>query len=339
MYYNNYITALKEHYNLLDKGKIQEFNIIYNVNLLKENNNKLKLENMKIIIKAKNKTQILTIVLIILLISTSFVFFYLYIYKKRTSQKLKEERDNLIRTQSELIIAKEKAESSEKLKSAFLANVSHEIRTPLNAIIGFSSLLVESDKLEEKQQFIDIIMENNELLLKLVNDTLNLSKIEAGFEISKIQQFDVQNKFNQIFMQTMDRNANKNITSHNIKKYKSCVIEADKESISQIIINFFSNALKYTKDGEIKTGISIEDNGLKIFCNDTGIGIPEDKQAKIFERFEKVDTFAQGTGLGLSICKAITEKYNGKIGFSSVENEGSQFWAWIPCKIISVEDL
>ncbi|MDO5570881.1 MAG: HAMP domain-containing sensor histidine kinase [Bacteroidales bacterium] len=339
MYYNNYVTALKDHYNLLDKGKAQELNIIYNVNQLKDNNNKLKIDNMNLVIKAKNKTLFFSAALILLLFLISFVLTYLYINKKRVSKTLKDERDSLIKTQSELIIAKEKAERSEKLKSNFLANVSHEIRTPLNAIVGFSTILAESDEHEDKQQFINIIMNNNELLLKLINDILNLSKIEAGFEISKIQPFDVQATFDQVFMQTIERNTNKNIASFNIKTLKSCIIEADKESITQIIINFCSNALKYTKEGEIKTGISIEDNGLKIFCNDTGIGIPDDMQNKIFERFEKVDTFAQGSGLGLSICKAITEKYNGKIGFTSKVNEGSQFWAWIPCKIVSSEEI
>ncbi len=228
-------------------------------------------------------------------------------------------------------IAKERAEQSDKLKSAFLANMSHEIRTPLNAIVGFSQLLDETDDPEEKREFIRIIQTNNELLLRLINDILNLSKLEAGFIELKKEYFDMVPFAEQIFQNFKQRNNNPNVEFKLHNPYRKCIVNLDRGRVSQVISNFTTNAIKYTPQGCIEIGYEYVDNGLKFFVKDTGIGIPKEKHNRIFKRFEKLDSFAQGTGLGLSITKAIVDASRGKIGFDSEKGKGSLFWAWIPC--------
>ena len=232
-----------------------------------------------------------------------------------------------------LIIAKNKAEEADKLKMAFLANMSHEIRTPLNSIVGFSEILLQTENQSEKEEFSNIISTNSELLLNLINDILDLSKIEAGVLDYHEEVFDLNRLFEKFETSFKMRISNQ----VSLKLNESCntiSILFDKKIISQLLNNFLSNAVKYTLKGEIEFGYLLENNGLKIYVRDTGIGISDENKKKIFNRFEKVDNFAQGTGLGLSICKAILEIIKGNIGFKSKLNEGSYFWAWIPCKIL-----
>lgn len=235
-----------------------------------------------------------------------------------------------IQAYRELEDAKEKAEQSNKLKSAFLANMSHEIRTPLNAIVGFSEIMSYTTDETERKEFSNIIHTNNELLLGLINDILDLSKIEAGMMQLHPERFDVSELFNRLSITLSQR-----ITSPDVKLLceipsEHYTVELDKNRFTQVITNFATNAIKFTPKGEIKIGYQYTEGGIKVYVTDTGIGIAADKINKVFERFEKLDDFAQGTGLGMAICKAIMEACNGKIGLESELGKGSTFWAWFP---------
>ena len=234
----------------------------------------------------------------------------------------------------ELKLAKKEAEKLGKLKSAFLANMSHEIRTPLNAIIGFSELLVDEDDNETKAEYLSIISTNNELLLKLINDILDLSKIEAGFTEIKTSEFNFSQFFNELYLSMKQRATNPDVSLSITNPYNTCIVNMDKNRLAQVCINYITNAIKYTAKGSIDMGYEAINSGIRIYVKDTGIGIADCKHHKVFQRFEKLDDFAQGTGLGLSITKAITEAMGGEVGFTSEEGGGSIFWAWIPCDSI-----
>lgn len=232
----------------------------------------------------------------------------------------------------ELEQAKAKADESNQLKSAFLANMSHEIRTPLNAIVGFSELMSTSEGQEDRKEYMKIINTNNELLLRLIGDILDLSKIESGSVDLKPETFDVSPLFDDTFTTLKPRCEKSEVEVLSYNPFKKCIVTLDKNRCLQIGTNYINNAVKYTQAGYIKMGYDYQDGGLLIFVEDTGIGISEEKKVKLFQRFEKLDDFAQGTGLGLSICKAIAEKMGGKVGVESTEGKGSRFWAWLPCE-------
>lgn len=237
---------------------------------------------------------------------------------------------SIYKINEELLTAKEKAEESDKLKSAFLANMSHEIRTPLNAIVGFSGLLVETEDIEERTEYTKIINYNNELLLRLISDILDLSKIESGMIEVKYESFDMVSTFNEVFASFKQKMVNSKVEFLEDNPYSQCVVTLDKNRLIQVGTNFITNAIKYTPSGHIKMGYIYERGGIKLYVEDTGIGIAKDKHDKVFQRFEKLDDFAQGTGLGLSICKAIADIQDGDIGFESEEGKGSIFWLWLP---------
>ena len=231
----------------------------------------------------------------------------------------------------ELRQAKLLAEQSDKLKSAFLANMSHEIRTPLNAIVGFSDLLMNSEEQADREEYMQIINTNNELLLKLINDILDLSKLESGSVELKYEDFDLAEYFNGMASSMKQRIVNPEVRLVTINPYDVCLVKLDRNRVAQVMTNYVTNAIKYTPKGSIEMGYEVMDTGIRLYVKDTGIGIPEEKKNKVFHRFEKLDEFAQGTGLGLSICKAITESMGGSVGFESKYHEGSLFWAIIPC--------
>lgn len=231
----------------------------------------------------------------------------------------------------ELRQAKLLAEQSDKLKSAFLANMSHEIRTPLNAIVGFSDLLMNSEEQADREEYMQIINTNNELLLKLINDILDLSKLESGSVELKYEDFDLAEYFNGMASSMKQRIVNPEVRLVTINPYDVCLVKLDRNRVAQVMTNYVTNAIKYTPKGFIEMGYEVMDTGIRLYVKDTGIGIPEEKKNKVFHRFEKLDEFAQGTGLGLSICKAITESMGGSVGFESKYHEGSLFWAIIPC--------
>ena len=228
--------------------------------------------------------------------------------------------------QQNLITAKNKAEEADKLKSTFLANMSHEIRTPLNAIVGFSELLTETDDAEEKFEYKQLIETNSEILLKLIGDILDLSKIEVGSIDINRQKLNLCQLCDELYRSFQQRIKNPKITLKLINPYTKCVANFDKYRFMQIFTNFATNAIKYTPQGEIVMGYECMPGQVRIYVKDSGIGIPEEKKNRIFSRFEKLDTFAQGTGLGLSICKAIADATGGEVGFKSKANIGSEFW-------------
>ena len=227
----------------------------------------------------------------------------------------------------ELIQAKEKAEESDRLKSAFLANMSHEIRTPLNAIVGFSSLLAETDEAELRHVYMSLVQENNELLLNLISDILDISKIEAGMIDLVMGRVDVPQLCREVIATFSHKKRDSAVELRFDENSPQIVIDADKNRIVQVLSNFLTNALKFTTKGSITLSYSLEDENQVRFCvTDTGKGIPDEQKHEIFNRFVKLDSFVQGAGLGLSICQSLVKRMGGKIGVESREGEGSCFW-------------
>ncbi|MCS3199558.1 PAS domain-containing sensor histidine kinase [Candidatus Bacteroides intestinigallinarum] len=228
-------------------------------------------------------------------------------------------------TERMLIGAKEKAEEADRLKSAFLANMSHEIRTPLNAIVGFSSLLEEAEDAEEKHLYAKIIEENNKLLLQLISDILDLSKIEAGtFDIIP-EQVDAQQLCNEL-LQSMQVRATEQVEILLAPELPELTFTSDKNRLYQVLLNFVTNALKFTSEGSIVIDYRINGNEVRFSVQDTGMGIEPEKQEAIFTRFVKLNNFIAGTGLGLPICQSIVTQLGGKIGVESEPGKGSCFW-------------
>lgn len=234
--------------------------------------------------------------------------------------------------ESELRLAKEKAEQADISKSAFLANMSHEIRTPLNAITGFAEILVTANTEEEKAQYQEIIQMNADLLLQLVNDILDLSKIEAGtldFVYTEVDINLLLSDLRQLFqMRVADAGGKVAIESETA--LPSCLTLTDRNRIAQVLSNFMTNAIKFTKEGSIRIGYEARDTELYFYVTDTGAGIPTCKLPEVFERFVKLNDEKKGTGLGLSISRTIVNKLEGRIGVESVEGEGSTFWFTLP---------
>lgn len=230
--------------------------------------------------------------------------------------------------------AKEKAEESNRLKSAFLANMSHEIRTPLNAIIGFSDLICQTDDVEEKEEYIRIVTSNNELLLQLIDDILDLSKIEAGTMDFSYAPTDINELMEDICLQMQQKNQRPEVQIMFTEKEPGCVINTDRLRLSQVIMNLMNNAMKFTSEGSITLGYRLtrQKDELYFFVKDTGIGIPADQAGKVFERFVKLNTFIKGTGLGLAICRVIIERLGGTIGVETREGKGSCFWFRLPVR-------
>ena len=239
-------------------------------------------------------------------------------------------------TEAELIQARDKAEMMDRLKSAFLANMSHEIRTPLNAIVGFSDLLVETEELSERQEYIKIVRENNDLLLQLISDILDLSKIEAGtFEFTS-GDADV-NLLCEDIVRSMGMKAKGEVELVLDNHLPVCHVISDRNRIHQVISNFVNNAMKFTSEGSIHVGYKLKDGELEFYVEDTGIGIEKEQLPHIFERFVKLNSFVHGTGLGLSICQSIVEQLGGRIGVDSEKGKGSRFWFTIPGVIVTEE--
>ena len=239
-------------------------------------------------------------------------------------------------TEAELIQARDKAEMMDRLKSAFLANMSHEIRTPLNAIVGFAELLVETEELSERQEYIKIVRENNDLLLQLISDILDLSKIEAGtFEFTS-GDVDV-NLLCEDIVRSMGMKAKGEVELVLDNHLPVCHVISDRNRIHQVISNFVNNAMKFTSEGSIHVGYKLKDGELEFYVEDTGIGIEKEQLPHIFERFVKLNSFVHGTGLGLSICQSIVEQLGGRIGVDSEKGKGSRFWFTIPGVIVTEE--
>ena len=247
--------------------------------------------------------------------------------------------NDLMGKQDQLRRETQRAKESGQMKSLFLANMTHEIRTPINAIVGFSEVLSALTTAEEKKEIIQIIKNNCDMLLRLINDILTASSLESGHMDIKPVEVDFAKAFNELFESLKPRVQEPGVEFIKDNPYDTLPIKVDVDRVSQVFTNFMTNAVKYTRQGHIKLGYRTETRtvdgkqreGLYAYCEDTGTGISEEAQSKIFERFYKVDDFVQGTGLGLSICKAFTDACHGDNGvISEGKDKGSTFWMWIP---------
>lgn len=233
--------------------------------------------------------------------------------------------------EEELRIAKEKAENLDRLKSAFLANMSHEIRTPLNAIVGFSNMLPDIEDRKEMREYADIIETNTDLLLQLINDILDMSKIEAGTFDFCPSLIDVNQTMEEIEQSMRLRLKKETVTLTFTERLPECTLYTDKNRLIQLISNFVINAIKFTQTGSIRMGYRLKDaDTICFYVSDTGCGMSEEQCKHVFERFVKYNPFVQGTGLGLSICQMIIDRLGGTIGVESEENKGSTFWFTLP---------
>lgn len=242
----------------------------------------------------------------------------------------------LKRTEEMLVKASDKAEASDRLKSAFLANMSHEIRTPLNAIVGFSSLLTSTESAAEKELYNSLIGHNNKLLLNLINDVIDLSKIESGYLELRPDWVNLTELLDESVAEYAHQVPSGVELLTNYPAHDS-LVELDSLRIKQILSNFLSNALKNTTTGHVEVFYEVDHQSVRIGVKDTGRGIPQNMLEKIFERFEKLDSFAQGAGLGLSICKLIVEKMNGRVLVDSQLGIGTTFVIELPCRSMLVE--
>lgn len=237
-------------------------------------------------------------------------------------------------TEEALIAARDRALQADKLKSAFLANMSHEIRTPLNAIVGFSDLLVEAEDIEERKEYVKIVRNNNELLLQLITDILDLSKIEAGTFDFTYGDVNV-NLLCENIVRSMEMKVSEGVAlvfDSNLPQYH---LISDRNRLHQVISNFVNNAIKFTSQGSIRVGYQMKGEELEFYVQDTGIGIDKEQQLHIFERFVKLNSFVPGTGLGLTICQSIIEQLGGRIGVDSEPGKGSRFWFRLPGVIVA----
>ena len=260
------------------------------------------------------KEILMTVVLLLVVVSA--VGYYIHILK-RAHQRMKEEQL--------------KAEEANQLKSAFLANMSHEIRTPLNAIVGFSNLLSMVEDKEEMLEYAGIIETNTELLLQLINDILDMSKIESGMYDFHVTQVDANQLMSEVEQVAHLRIRTDEVSLSFAERLPQCVFHTDKNRLIQVLTNLVVNAIKFTSQGEIQIGYRLQDaHTLYFYVSDTGCGMSAEQCEHVFERFVKYNTFIQGTGLGLSICKMIIEKLGGEIGVQSESGKGSVFWFTLP---------
>lgn len=244
-----------------------------------------------------------------------------------TSMRIDEQK----KLEAELILARNQAEESDRLKSAFLANISHEVRTPLNAIVGFSDILPMAQSEEERTKLVSIIRESNDKLLRIFDDIVNMSKIEAGKADLDVTEFDLNRLLSELADKYAATNTNANLVISADAAAEPVVVKTDRNRLSDILTHFMSNAVKFTEKGSITLGSEQETDGkLRIWVRDTGKGIQKDERVHIFERFVKLDEFAQGTGLGLSICRSLAYTLGGTVGVDSEVGIGSTFWVELP---------
>lgn len=258
------------------------------------------------------------------------------VYKQRLHQMhniCKSYKETLDTARKRLEEEARLAKDSVRLKSGFMASMTHELRTPLNAIVGFTGILESIDASEERTEFIRIIRNSSDMLQRLINDIIEASSITDG--PTTIQPIDVNfaSAFEDICLTLQQRVQESGLTFIKENPYNTFHTTVDIGRIQQVLTNFVTNSVKFTKQGHIRLGYRYEQHGLYLYCEDTGIGIPKDKQEHIFDRFVKLDEFTQGTGMGLAICKSIAERCQGKIGMESEgDGKGCTFWVWIPCE-------
>ena len=334
-----YNTLLEEYNQTKSAEKYRELQILYDVNELKTQNAQLELEKRESEIESGRAIIRITFIAITILTLLLIVVCWLYYRTKRlagslqrSKQKLQEEQENLLKTQKELTIARDQAEGANRMKTLFIQNMSHEIRTPLNAIVGFSQLMAENAKDSEKEDmglYAQMINGNSDLLLTLVGDVLDIAKMESGEIKINLQPCSLQAICN-LAVSNVKHKVKPGVKMHfqaDAMISGDVCLMTDATRLEQVLINFLTNATKFTNQGEIVLSYSVDaDNRQVIFAvTDTGIGIPKDKAEIIFERFEKLDSFAQGTGLGLHICRLIANMLKGKVMVDTSYTGGARF--------------
>lgn len=332
-----YNKILEEYNQLKAEEKYRELQILYDVNELKAQNAQLELEKRESEIKSNRVLIRVTFIAISVLLSLLAIACWFYYRTKRlakslhrSKQKLQEEQDTLLKTQEALTIARDQAESANRMKTLFIQNMSHEIRTPLNAIVGFAHIMTENtqgNKKEEMAGYSKIINANSELLLTLVGDVLDIAKMETGEIKLNLQPCSLQSICKVAIGNVIHR------AKAGVKMYfhtdvpQDITLLTDATRLEQVLINFLTNAAKFTNKGEIILSYSLDNLKQQVIFSvtDTGTGIPTGKAEIIFERFEKLDTFAQGTGLGLHICRLIANMLRGKVMVDTSYTKGARF--------------
>lgn len=233
--------------------------------------------------------------------------------------------------------AQAQAEAANQNKSVFLANMSHEIRTSLNVIMGFSNLIVTAATEEEKRMYAEVLENNCSLLLQLINDILDLSKIESGTLTFAEEEMELNILLEELASAMRTRIVAEEVILNCVTLSAPCFVVAEKKRLSQVLINLLTNAIKFTTKGSIRLGYEIHGKMLYFYVADTGCGFPESQKQKVFERFVRLDSAKPGTGLGLAICRTIVEKMGGCIGVESEEGKGSCFWFTIPYIPLCIE--
>ena len=305
--------------------QIEQLRVLNDLNDLEKQDRELKLKSEQEALKQKQI--VVSIGLLLVLMGLLYMLWRIYMHTKRLRNELLQEKDSLTASEKQLRVVTKEAEAANKKKSAFIANISHEIRTPLNAIVGFSELISdESISAGEKKEFFSIINNNSYLLLNLINDILDLSRLESGnmkFIIEKTSLSDCCRNA----LASVEHRVFPGVQLTYTPSEDPLHIQTDSIRLQQLLINLLTNACKFTKEGEINLSYQIDEDKqhVRITVTDTGCGIPEDKQKVIFERFEKVDEYAQGTGLGLSISQTIIEHLGGSIQLDPTYKHGARF--------------
>ena len=255
----------------------------------------------------------------------------------KTIEKLEELNHQLQVELRKARAAQAQAEAANQNKSVFLANMSHEIRTPLNVIMGFSNLIVTAATEEEKRMYAEVLENNCSLLLQLINDILDLSKIESGTLTFAEEEMELNILLEELASAMRTRIVAEEVILNCVTLSAPCFVVAEKKRLSQVLINLLTNAIKFTTKGSIRLGYEIHGKMLYFYVADTGCGFPESQKQKVFERFVRLDSAKPGTGLGLAICRTIVEKMGGCIGVESEEGKGSCFWFTIPYIPLCIE--
>lgn len=305
--------------------QVNQFQTLYNVNDKELQARELVISNM--MVHQKQFQFLLSLFVLLVLLVLLYSMFRLLKRSGKLKNELLADKQSLIESGELLYQAKVKAEKASRMKSAFIANISHEIRTPLNAIVGFSSLLAESGYEEEdRNEFILVINKNSDILLNLINDVLDLSRMEAGSLKFVFKPCELVECCKEA-LSSVEHRVMPEVKLTLTSSHESFVLQTDPLRLQQLLLNLLSNAAKFTQQGEINLTFVVDDEKrqVKFIVTDSGPGIPLDKQFQIFERFEKLDEYAQGTGLGLSICRIIANRLGGSVSIDSAYTGGARF--------------
>lgn len=323
--YHKSVSLIDSTYNESLSKQINQLRTIHEVDKLELKNKQLELESGSYKLKIT-----IGFIIILLVILTAIIFHYVRVSQmknqlEKSEKELKRDKERLLLSEKELSLAKETAEASNRFKDIFLANMSHEVRTPLNAIVGFSSLLTELFKQEEAQEYVGIIRNNSDLLLKLINDTVNISLLQTDHTPFVLEECEI-NECCQIMLKEVEPKLKPGVALNFRPPVDSYVLYTDALRLKQILVNILINAVKFTDEGEVDFSYVIDDEKhmIHFIVQDTGRGIPQEMQDKIFESFEKVDTFTQGVGLGLTICKLVAHRLGGTITLDSAYENGTR---------------